>query len=117
MDGIFMDGFTIGEIIAGVTVVVGNVVGLKWLRSDLKKQDDKVALNTADIKRLFEKVDKTMTRQETKEMVTEVVGLLREDYRETKESIDKMQMSVDAVKEKVVRIDERNKVQNEHAHL
>lgn len=109
-----MEGFTFGEVVAGVTVIVGNVIGLKWVRSDLKKQDEIVKSNREDITRLFDRMDKTMTRQDIKELVTECVGALKKDNEKALKQMEKISGTVTSIKEDFIRIDERYKAHIEH---
>lgn len=102
-----MENITIGNIAAGVAIVVGNAIGLKWLRSDLnhiKRVNDQ---HREDIKELYTKSDNTMSKREIAELVKQFVEPMKEGLKETKDTMSSINTTVGKMSETVARMDER----------
>ncbi len=97
-----MEDISISSVAAAVTLVVGNVVGLKWVRSDLEK-------NRVKIDDLSTKLDKTMTKAEISEMVKQCVDPIKSTLADSKTSMDNLNANVLNMTVAVARMDERMK--------
>ena len=104
-------------ILSAVVYVVFNVVSLiwsvKWIRADIKNMKEseiEVAKNfNAKVKRLYDRTDNMMSKQEIAELVSGCVNPIKEDTQEMKASIHTMSESITQMSVSFARMDERMK--------
>ena len=104
-----MDNITIQMVIAGIAIVAGNGITLKWIKSDIAKAVKRSDNHRDNIRHLYTRTNDMMTKKEIAELVAAINAPLSSDINETKETMKIIAENVVNMTIAVARMDERMK--------
>ena len=124
-----MEDVVFRMVLTGMLILISNVasivVTIKWIRSDLKKHEEKHTLYVKDhslvtkdvkghIDKLYTRTNNMMTKQEIATLVKACIDPVSEDISELKSAVTTVGTSVVKMGESFARMDERLKIQAEN---